>query len=401
MEKQETHRKTSDARRLIKYQKKGHKLSTQETELIEKYRDKERIRQQRFRKTRKLAFPPRKRGRKPSTKSQKTVATIDSVHLPGKIEGCYQEDLSHQSVASSVDMLINGYRGICFVPIDSRILAAHVNNPLTVNSQRHHEEDWSRTSGLSTLPESVRSDVAMPVLPWFTYGQLNVSSPCIYPATPTSLSVPGVDSLACSGTSPTPSCTSSSSIGTSPFLTVSSLQSPESSAFISPVGMSEECQVGLNEHASTSATSAYVPNLIMGFLPDGERNNSTTPPRNYGAITEPPPRSALQGVLSHSLQASPTLHRRVLLPRHVRQLRGLFQSWSAADKDHAFAEMIAFVKRVVEEVVDEVSLRSTSSSTTINNDDEGPYAADQILESQANGEIHDIWYEFTNSELKC
>ncbi|KAK9427432.1 hypothetical protein V1505DRAFT_404361 [Lipomyces doorenjongii] len=409
MDPQEEHRKTSDARRLIKYQKKGHKLSTPELELIERYREKERVRQQRFRKGRKLLYPfPKKRGRKPKAKPDKIGEAMPvesgSLHLPDRNARRYEEEVPHQSIASAVDILINGYRGICFVPIDSRFLAAHVNTQNTINSQPHHGEESSQTPNVSTVLESVQADEHAAELHRSTFGQSKVSSSSIDPTAPAaSLSVSDVYSLAASGPSPTPSCTSSLSTASSSVLTVSSSQSPESSAF-PRIGPFEKCQVGLNLHASTPATFGYGPNSYMG------RSSG-----NYLVDTEPNPGSpnASHDALSHSIgtsleivQSAPKslkLQQCELLPCHVRQLRGLLQAWSIEDKDRAFDEMVTFVNRVVEEVVTLRQQSTSNRNTSVNSDDNVPLQqmpCEPISESQAYGEIQDILYEFTNFEQR-
>ncbi|KAK9349786.1 hypothetical protein V1523DRAFT_421828 [Lipomyces doorenjongii] len=410
MESQEEHRKTSDARRLIKYQKKGHKLSTPELELIERYREKERVRQQRFRKGRKLMCPfPKKRGRKPKVKPDKIGEAMPvesgSLHLADRIARRYEEEVPHQSVSSAVDILINGYRGICFVPIDSRFFAAHVNTQHTINSQPQNGEDSSRSPNVSLLLESLPADELAAELHRSTFRRSKVSSSSIDPTAPAaSLSVSDVYSLAASGSSPTPSCTSSSSTASSSVLTVSSSQSPEFSAFTPQIGPLEKCQVGLNFHASTPATSGYGPNSYMG------RSSG-----NYLVVTEPNPRSpkASHDALSHSIgtsseivQAAPKslkMQQCELLPGHLRQLRGLLQAWSIEDKDRAFDEMVAFVNRVVEEVVSLRQPSTSSGATSMNSDDNVPLQQmpwEPISESQAYGEIHDILYEFTNFEQR-
>ncbi|KAK9234925.1 hypothetical protein V1525DRAFT_411534 [Lipomyces kononenkoae] len=408
MESQERHRKISDARRLIKYQRKGHKLSTQELELVEIYREKERIRQQSFRNARKLVFPPKKRGRKPSAKSTKALATSSMVpsgsDLADRMEKYYNEDVTHQSVASAVDVLINGYngyRGICFVPIDPRFFA---NNQHTNNSQIHHGES-SPTNLLESanMPEPHRS----------TPGQPNASSP-IYPVTHTaSHSVLDVSSHAASGASPTQSCITVSSKSASSLLTPPSSQSPESSAFASQIVMSGLCEVGSHEDTSVCATSDQViSDTYIGFPSDTRRNDSSAPSRDYGPVTATQPSFSKTSVdvLSHSIWTSPEivqvspkcskLQRYELLPYQGRQLQGLLQAWSTADKDRAFDEIVAFVNRVVEEAVDEVRLESTSGGMTIGSNDLTPYDCARILESHAQGEINDILYEFTNIEHK-
>ncbi|KAK9327800.1 hypothetical protein V1520DRAFT_347876 [Lipomyces starkeyi] len=280
-----------------------------------------------------------------------------------------------------------------------------------INSQPHHGDDSSRTPCVSTLLEPVPADGLIPELRRSMSRQHNVSSPCNDPTTSAaSLSVSDVYSLAASGSSPTPSCTSSSSIGSSSLLTVSSSQSPESTSFTPQIETSEEYQVELSQHACAAATADYVPNLYMGFLQDGERNVSSTSSENKPHVIAPHSRSPKvdHAVLSHSIwtsseivQTAPNslnLQQCELLPRHIRQLRGLLQAWSIEDKDRAFDEMVAFVNRVVEEVVDEVRQQTMSScAITMNNDDN---VSLKQMPISSYGEIHDILYEFTNFEQR-
>ncbi|KAK9234537.1 hypothetical protein V1525DRAFT_452620 [Lipomyces kononenkoae] len=417
MESQERHRKISDGRRLIRYQRKGHKLSTQELDLIERYREKERIRQQSFRDARRLLFPPKKRGRKPSAKSTKLGASVsmvpDGSHLSEKIERQHQENVPQQSVASAVDVLINGYncyRGICFAPIDSGFLA---NDQHTINFRRHREDSSETIPCLSS--STFLESASMPEQHRSTSGKHSISSPPVYPATnATNLSVFDIYSLAASGTSPTPSCISSSSISSSGLLTVPSTESPESSDFDSQIGTLDQCQAGLNEDTFTSVTSDHgVSNRRIRFPSDAESSNWSTSSRDCGCVTGSQPSSATAslGISSHStwtypeiVQESPVLsklQRCELLPHHLSQLRGLLQALLTPDKDRAFDEIVAFVNRVVEEAVDEVRLRSTSGSTISGPNDKAPltsYDCARILQSSAHGEIHDVLYEFTKFE---
>ncbi|KAK9364900.1 hypothetical protein V1509DRAFT_634828 [Lipomyces kononenkoae] len=320
MESQDKHRKISDARRLIKYQRKGHKLSAQDLQLVEIYREKERLRQQRLRNDRRLAFPPKKRGRKPLAKPAKTDAAVSVVpklasDLSDRIEKQkhYQED-TPQNVASAVDMSINGcngYRGICFVPIDLQFL---VNKQHTMNSQKYHEA-LSPTPSQSMLQETTN----IPEQHRSTLGQLNVPSSSIYPAATASLSIFDVYSLAASGTSPAPSCTSSSSINSSSVQTISSSQSPECSAFPSQITTSDdECQVLLTGEESTSATCDHLLTLHVGCPSGVDPNDSSRSPRDF-AGSQPGSGEACLGVLSHSIWNSPQISsKRCELPPEVQ-----------------------------------------------------------------------------------
>ncbi|KAK9366091.1 hypothetical protein V1509DRAFT_630845 [Lipomyces kononenkoae] len=351
MEPQEKRRKVSDARVLIKYLRMGYKLSAWQMEVVEKHRVKERIRQQNFRNARKVACAPKTRGRKPSAGSPKTGATVSLV-----ADGLYLPDRIYQGFNDC-----NCHREIYFVPIESRLGAT---NRHTINSQIQRGASPQTATCLPLPPLTVSADMAEQCRSASV--QFNASSPFICPAPHAgSLSVYDVYSPAASGTSPTPPCTSYSSINSSSFPSISSSQSPESSTFASQIGTSaDECQVGLHEVGLASATSdPVVPILHMGFPLDVES-------REYGAVTCPEPSSAI-GVLTHSicnrpeiLQVPPKcskLHRCELLPYHVAQLRGLLQAWSIPDKDRAFDEIVSFVNRMVAEAVDKVQLESTAA----------------------------------------
>ncbi|KAK9389030.1 hypothetical protein V1515DRAFT_396853, partial [Lipomyces mesembrius] len=101
-----THHQTTDPRRLIQHQKLGERLSTQEQELIQKFREKERVRQKNLREYRKLVFGfPKKRGRRPSAVKPDAAQQVDFVYIPGSIDDLiaryYQEETYNRSIVES------------------------------------------------------------------------------------------------------------------------------------------------------------------------------------------------------------------------------------------------------------------------------------------------------------
>ncbi|KAK9348750.1 hypothetical protein V1522DRAFT_154073 [Lipomyces starkeyi] len=282
-----THHQTTDPRRLIQHQKLGERLSTQEQELIRKFREKERVRQKNLREYRKLVFGfPKRRGRRPSAVKSHAAQQVDlsSVYIPGSIDDLitkyYQEETYNRStVESPVDISFNGYQWPPMVPIDG-LLAASDQQVIYPQSQCGPSPP---TTSIPTISRCVPLPTGgyMSELHRPTSDSILVvsQSPDREPSTAGYSACDGY-TLAASGASTTSSCTSTSSIRSvgAPILFSSSSPALEASDFSPEIETSadEQPYFGIYQHASTSTISDYVSDSYMGLMVDGKWNVTPT-----------------------------------------------------------------------------------------------------------------------------
>ncbi|KAK9482927.1 hypothetical protein V1527DRAFT_311670 [Lipomyces starkeyi] len=283
-----THHQTTNARRLIQHQKLGERLSTQEQELIQKFREKERVRQKNLREYRKLVLFPKRRGRKPTAAKSHAAQQVDmsSIYLPGSIDDLiakyYQEETYDRStVESPVDISFNGYQRPPMVPIDGQLAASDVNNQQVIYLQSHYGPSPPTTS-IPTISRCVPLPTGgyMSELHRPTSDSILVvsQSPDREPSTARNSACDGY-SLAASGASPTSSCTSTSSIRSvgAPILFSSSSPALEASDFSPEIEISpDDPYFGIYQHASTSTIPDYVADPYVGLMIDGKWNVTPT-----------------------------------------------------------------------------------------------------------------------------
>ncbi|KAK9317536.1 hypothetical protein V1524DRAFT_233425 [Lipomyces starkeyi] len=282
-----THHQTTDPRRLIQHQKLGERLSTQEQELIRKFREKERVRQKNLREYRKLVFGfPKRRGRRPSAVKSHAAQQVDlsSVYIPGSIDDLItkynqEETYNRSTVESPVDISFNGYQWPPMVPIDE-LLAASDQQVIYPQSQCGPSPP---TTSIPTISRCVPLPTGgyMSELHRPTSDSILVvsQSPDREPSTAGYSACDGY-TLAASGASTTSSCTSTSSIRSvgAPILFSSSSSALEVSDFSPEIETSadEQPYFGIYKHASTSTISDYVSDSYMGLMVDGKWNVTPT-----------------------------------------------------------------------------------------------------------------------------
>ncbi|KAK9363119.1 hypothetical protein V1504DRAFT_245186 [Lipomyces starkeyi] len=237
-------------RRLIQHQKLGERLSTQELELIRKFREKERVRQKNLREYRKLVFGfPKRRGRRPSAVKSHAAQQVDlsSVYLPGSIDDLIAK--YYQEETYNLQSQYGPSPPTTSIPTISRCV------PLP-------------TGGYMSELHRPTSDSILVVS----------QSPDREPSTARYSACDGY-SLAASGASPTSSCTSTSSIRSvgAPILFSSSSPALEASDFSPEIETSpDEPYFGIYQHAPTSTISDYVSDSYMGLMVDGKWNVTPT-----------------------------------------------------------------------------------------------------------------------------
>ncbi|KAJ8098684.1 hypothetical protein POJ06DRAFT_257705 [Lipomyces tetrasporus] len=92
--------KTIDARRLITRFKDGERLSAHDMDLIDKFREKERLRQKKLRECKRLtAGPPKKRGRRPRTSTSRLAKPKPIDHGPTVNEAKHNSVTQHSQEA--------------------------------------------------------------------------------------------------------------------------------------------------------------------------------------------------------------------------------------------------------------------------------------------------------------
>ncbi|KAK9496240.1 hypothetical protein V1508DRAFT_13464 [Lipomyces doorenjongii] len=275
-----THHQTTDPRRLIQRQKLGERLSTQEQELIQKFREKERVRQKNLRQYRKLVFGfPKKRGRKPSALKSDAAQQVNfsSVYIPGTddlnlIARYYQgQTYNRSTVESPVEISFNGYQWPPMGSIDG-LLVADVNNRQVIYPQSQYGHS-PPTNSILTISRCVPLQTAyMSELHQPTSDSLcAVSQPLDREPSAACYSACDGYSIAASRAPSTPSCTSASSIRSigRPLLFSSSSPASEATAF-SPEFETSPDEAYFGIYQPTSAIADHVSVSYLGPMPDGK-----------------------------------------------------------------------------------------------------------------------------------
>ncbi|KAK9320165.1 hypothetical protein V1517DRAFT_310093 [Lipomyces orientalis] len=334
------HHKTKDARRLIKHQRNGEKLSTHELTLIQKFRDKERIRQKNLRDKKRSCEFPKKRGRKPKAELQNIIAEErrDCASLHRKTDDSGQrnyqaERICQAIVASPVNISVNCWQGPCVDPVDLHGSLDHSSLPAIGGASACNpstSDNWIWKSSSAYLALST----ALSVSDAYSHAAAGRSLECI---------------------SPSPMCSFS-------VTTLSSEPSPVSSVSSSFVEtIPDEKYVRLPLRCSTP--------LALGYGRSESNYNSSRKHRRSTQLH--PIRIGCESELSHGTcicaecisSLSKIQKRRLdkLHPHHLDELSACIQIWSNEDENLAFERLVACVSRVIEEVVAELRTNNLNS----------------------------------------